>query len=251
MTGKLKVERAQTTGRTAWMTVSSGDRGRPISDILERVEARNPEAAKESGFSSAAMRAGAMVRRMRKSRGLSQSELATRIGVTQERISEVERGLGPQGPTFALLDRVAKACGMRIDAVQMEAPAATPAQEDEVPLSLAERLYHTARRIMQKQGAARRELSEFDWGILDNPLALDALCQQVADGIRVGRSPPAGGDKMLHAQYVWLDQQSFLSVELPPVKTKLEETMTILLKPVAVKAPATTLSRLLGAREKS
>jgi len=118
--------------------VSSGARGRPLSDMLARIEARNPELAAQSGLSSAAMRAGTMVREMRKGAGLSQGELAERIGVTQERVSEIERGAGPQGPTFALLERIAAACGWRLaalpaeEAVPATAVAARVLDQDEI-----------------------------------------------------------------------------------------------------------------------
>ncbi len=63
------------------------------------------------------MRAGAMVRTARKNRKLSQAELAQRIGVSQERISEVERGLGPQAPTYDLLERIGRATDMTLQYV--------------------------------------------------------------------------------------------------------------------------------------
>jgi len=98
-------------------SVSSGDRGRPIADLIERFEKADPEAVVEAGFSSAAMRAGEWVRRIRKASALTQTALADKVNVTQERISEIERGEGPQGPTISLLDRIAKACGREITLV--------------------------------------------------------------------------------------------------------------------------------------
>jgi hypothetical protein len=59
---------------------------------------------------------GALVRRMREmadgGAGISQGELARRLGLSQARISAVERGGGIQGPTYGLLKRVARACGL-------------------------------------------------------------------------------------------------------------------------------------------
>jgi len=130
MTSKVKVEISATRRALRRPSASSGERGRPLSEILERVEARNPELAAESGLSSAAMRAGDMIRRMRKARGLTQRELAAEIGVSQERISEIETGVGPHGPTFALLERIARACGMRLELLPSGARLSFDTKED-------------------------------------------------------------------------------------------------------------------------
>lgn len=92
----------------------SGTKGEALADLAEEIERERPDLARAHGLSSAAMRAGDLVRGMRKSARLTQSELAKRLGVSQARISEIEVGLGVQGPTWDLMERVAKACGMRI-----------------------------------------------------------------------------------------------------------------------------------------
>jgi transcriptional regulator with XRE-family HTH domain len=51
---------------------------------------------------------------MRKAAGLSQSELAERIGVKQSRISEIESGVGTQGPTWEVMERIAAAFGQNL-----------------------------------------------------------------------------------------------------------------------------------------
>lgn len=62
---------------------------------------------------------GSLVRRMREmadeGAGISQEELARRLGLSQARISAIERGGGPQGPTYELLKRVARACGLALE----------------------------------------------------------------------------------------------------------------------------------------
>jgi ribosome-binding protein aMBF1 (putative translation factor) len=98
-------------------SVSSGGKGRPVVSILERLESRGAAKDASNELSSASMRAGAMVRTARKNRKLSQAELAQRIGVSQERISEVERGLGPQAPTYDLLERIGRATDMTLQYV--------------------------------------------------------------------------------------------------------------------------------------
>ena len=59
---------------------------------------------------SAVLYAGSMVRRMREHAGLSQKQLAERIGTSQPHISDIERGIGLQGPTYLMLARAARAC---------------------------------------------------------------------------------------------------------------------------------------------
>ncbi len=80
---------------------------------------------------------GHLARRMREAadrgRGISQQELARRLGVSQARISTIERGNGPQGPTYELLKRIARACGLVLS-TQFEQPAVTPELHEPVEL---------------------------------------------------------------------------------------------------------------------
>jgi transcriptional regulator with XRE-family HTH domain len=64
---------------------------------------------------SDALEAAALIRDMRLLAGLSQTELAARLGVSPPRVSVIEKGDGPQGPTYALLKRVARVCGFDFD----------------------------------------------------------------------------------------------------------------------------------------
>jgi DNA-binding XRE family transcriptional regulator len=59
----------------------------------------------------AALRAAEFVEQTRKAAHLSQAALAKKIGVSQARISQMEKGEGRYGASVVLLDRVAKACG--------------------------------------------------------------------------------------------------------------------------------------------
>jgi transcriptional regulator with XRE-family HTH domain len=98
-------------GRKANETsVSSGDRGKPAADLLARIEQTHPGIEEKIGLSSAALRAGQLVREMRKSRAWTQTQLADLLGWDQERISNIERGEGTRGPTFDVLHKIAVAC---------------------------------------------------------------------------------------------------------------------------------------------
>jgi hypothetical protein len=76
--------------------------------------------AARSGFESArySLEAAALVQDMRKAadggRSINQSELARRLEMTPTRVSTIERGDGPLGPTYALLKRIARACNVRL-----------------------------------------------------------------------------------------------------------------------------------------
>lgn len=59
------------------------------------------------------VQAGAWMAYMFRERArLSQKELADRLGVTQARVSKIERGEGRDGVSFALLRKIARVCGV-------------------------------------------------------------------------------------------------------------------------------------------
>jgi transcriptional regulator with XRE-family HTH domain len=111
MSRKVEIEVTEHERPASLPTVSSGNRGRPLSALVEELEAKSPQVVAGAGLSSAAMRAGDLVRSMRKAAGYSQAQLAAEVGVSQSRISELESGAGSQGPTWDVMERVAQACG--------------------------------------------------------------------------------------------------------------------------------------------
>jgi DNA-binding XRE family transcriptional regulator len=82
--------------------------------LVEDIEQNELSHGEEPTVSSAAFRAGSIIRMMRRTRGLSQAGLAKSLGVTQARVSELEAGLGPRGPSWDLMERVASACSATI-----------------------------------------------------------------------------------------------------------------------------------------
>lgn len=119
MRRRVEVKKADSQRDVSPSAVSSGDRGRPIAGLVEKIEKAG--IASKVGLSSAALRAGDLVRGMRKEVGLSQSQLANMIGVKQSRISEIEAGVGSQGPTWDVMERVANACGRNLKPVLIDA----------------------------------------------------------------------------------------------------------------------------------
>jgi DNA-binding XRE family transcriptional regulator len=60
---------------------------------------------------TATLHAAHFVEQARKQAHLSQADLAEKIGVSQARVSQMEKGEGPYGLSISLLERVAAACG--------------------------------------------------------------------------------------------------------------------------------------------
>jgi transcriptional regulator with XRE-family HTH domain len=60
---------------------------------------------------TATSRAAHFVTEARKQAGFSQADLAEKIGVSQARVSTMEKGEGRYGLSIDLLERVATACG--------------------------------------------------------------------------------------------------------------------------------------------
>lgn len=113
---RVKFETVAAPRSVAPAQVSSEGRGRPVADLVEYFERVDSKFGERYGVSSAALRAGDLIRTMRKAAGLSQAELAKRMSatVTQARISELEAGIGRQGPTWDVMERIATACGKRL-----------------------------------------------------------------------------------------------------------------------------------------
>jgi DNA-binding XRE family transcriptional regulator len=85
-----------------------------FADLLAK-----PEVRARFEQTSAALEAADLVRRMRRQalsasgvRGISQEELAERAGISQPRISQIEKGEGRDGVSYAVLRKIAYACGI-------------------------------------------------------------------------------------------------------------------------------------------
>jgi transcriptional regulator with XRE-family HTH domain len=74
-----------------------------------------PERAELFREATDALEAASLIRGIRELVEISQAELARRLGVTPARMSTIEKGEGPNGPTYAMLKRVARACGVIFD----------------------------------------------------------------------------------------------------------------------------------------
>lgn len=84
---------------------------------------KDPEVRRGYEEQSAVVEAARLVRRMREMSGLSQEILARQVGTSQAHLSTLERGIGKQGPTFLMLRKLARACGVQLQ-VSVQAPGA-------------------------------------------------------------------------------------------------------------------------------
>jgi DNA-binding XRE family transcriptional regulator len=90
---------------------TKGARARPV-DTADLLEGEKERAAYFDALSAA--NSGQFVRQARKRKGWTQAQLATVLGISQARISELESGSARQGPTVGLLARIADACGLKL-----------------------------------------------------------------------------------------------------------------------------------------
>jgi len=76
------------------------------------------------------------VRAMREQAGLTQAELAKRIGSSQPSVARIEKGLGYRTPQWETLNKIARALGRQMKLSFVEADAEEPLVEvDGLPLS--------------------------------------------------------------------------------------------------------------------
>ncbi len=125
MSGRATYRTVEQAPSAAPRKAGGKGRGRPIADLIEYFEKVDPEGVKAAGLSSAALRAGDLIRKMRKEAGLSQAELAQKLtalnpgaSMSQARVSELEAGGGSQGPTWLVMEKIAEACGKRLGVLE-------------------------------------------------------------------------------------------------------------------------------------
>jgi transcriptional regulator with XRE-family HTH domain len=122
-------------------------------DLLE-----NPQRRERFEETSAALEAADLVRAMREQaasktgrRGISQTELAARTGLSQPRISQIEKGIGRDGISYALLRRIALACGIELGSTLRDALTADrPVRESAEVGAAFEQTLHALMDGMEK-----------------------------------------------------------------------------------------------------
>jgi transcriptional regulator with XRE-family HTH domain len=85
--------------------------GRRLAVSIEQLTAEDPDLGPQLQAARDVLAGANLVRTMREQAGLSQEELALAVGVSQPRISKVEKGDGAEGITYGMLKKIARACG--------------------------------------------------------------------------------------------------------------------------------------------
>lgn len=109
----------------------------PLADGLESL-ARRRLVPGVTDLDPAALEIGQIIRRLRKNRGLTQTELAELSGVNQGALSAIERGQGRDGPSYRILRDIARALSVNLplllDAQVSDAmPGRVPQEKQEGP----------------------------------------------------------------------------------------------------------------------
>jgi len=127
-----------------------------FDDRFDIDELLGPDSEARARFeqSRAIARLGRYIRQAREAVNLTQTALADRIGTTQPHLSEIERGTGPQGPTYGLLLKIAAACGTTVQALVAEpAAAAAPRENDPTIINVDPAIWgRTAQRPLAAAG---------------------------------------------------------------------------------------------------
>jgi transcriptional regulator with XRE-family HTH domain len=79
--------------------------------LLETLAERDPSFAEGSAIYDVVSGLSSALRLMREAAGLTQTELAKRLDLTQGRISQIESGLPDHAPSLEMVARFAVACG--------------------------------------------------------------------------------------------------------------------------------------------
>lgn len=138
-----------------------------LSRVQPTLEQLLPRAEQRLAFeeASAALEAGQLVRAARMNAGLTQVELAQRLGVEQPRVSAIEAGRGRDGPSYALLKRIFVACNIPWFIPDTVMGFMSPAEPAEVMFATE------AAAVMLAEEAAEVALAEEEEEIAESPKA--------------------------------------------------------------------------------
>jgi D-alanine-D-alanine ligase len=128
--------------------------------------------------------AARLVRQMRERTKFTQQDLAARLGITQSRVSEIERGESSDGVSYSLLKRVAIACGIdwRISFLQADHPYRRMATKPTVNYALPK--FDRALRIGVtydlRADYLAMGMSEEDTAEFDSEVTIAAVCSALS-----------------------------------------------------------------------
>jgi transcriptional regulator with XRE-family HTH domain len=191
-------------------TAAGGSRALDLDGLLQG----RPEAKRAAEMAEAAAAFGGMVRRMRMEKGISQSELARKIGCTQPHLSELERGLGANGPTIATIVRIIRELGDKLIVDTKNERSRRESEMMTTARALADDVASQFNSDLRAKGINYTvvNLSKIGDATAENPFAV-----MFAEGIKAGA----------HMALGWLPDHSASEIQatLQPLKAKSLKTL--------------------------
>lgn len=124
----------------------------------------------DAGVTAASLDLGINLKRARLAKGLTQVELAKRIGLSQTALSQIENGRGPGGPTWTTILRICEALDIE--------PSFLPADAQASATSAAVAAPNTKVRMFKVSKGAKAKVSEAGLGDAAAQVALRLLSRE-------------------------------------------------------------------------
>ena len=175
------------------MGSAQDSRGRSSPFNFERLIGGDAEIKQAAEDAEIAASVGELVRRLRTTKSVTQSDLARKTGTTQAHISELERGLGRNGPTVVTLARIVSELGDKVVFDTTSERAAHNADQiSEAQSWILELLNNTIRKSTELQvpipqqltNAVLAGISESEEAASANPFK-QVFAQAIVFGIRL------------------------------------------------------------------
>ena len=119
--------------------------------LIQNLRRTRPEFDEAHAVVELVRNTGDMLQRMRERKGLSQIEVAAKLGVTPGRVSQLESGTIRNAPSLKTLAQFAKACDDTID-VRLTSDSASQSKSEDIPLQ-------TLQKVLEELAALRQEVS--------------------------------------------------------------------------------------------
>jgi transcriptional regulator with XRE-family HTH domain len=187
---------------------------------FDRVLANLTEAKDTMRTTEAAVAAGDLISRARSRAGVKQITLAKRAGVTQPRLSDIERGVGENGPDVGTLARLLRELDDELLVQSRQEHAIWIARMiDAAELALGELAERIARQGVTGLAAVMSELSEANKAEHENPFK-NTLLNGVILGIHMAlRAQPeeaVGAEQKAAARRIVEDMTDTAGSTIPP-----------------------------------
>ncbi len=111
-------------------------------DELRRLGLKSEAFREGYATRDALIRLGTLLRQVREASGMTQLELAERVGMTQPAVSQMESGFGPHGPEIDTVMRFVQGCDFDLE-IAVEHRQVAGMADDESTETREEQEFHT------------------------------------------------------------------------------------------------------------